>query len=447
MGGRGSSGGGSGAGGGQNTGGSTLNPGGGFGGAPGTGGSAGGGGGGGGGSSKGGAGAGTGGVVTGGGGGGNAGGGSSAPTSTPAPQPFGTVARRPPVQVGVDSNGNPIDKYGQRIPQPLTNINSYPGAGYPPVDSEGTSQHVASTGLISNLDPDWQPEVGANDPVLRAATSVAEIVDHLTEKYKDRNWDFSEFRIPNFTGDAMDLEAHREAAQAFDDMVTKYPQIEFQPSTPGGVVKPLRAIYEAGTRRNQQSQGSNAYMQPAGVYQHATSTTAGKWTYGAGYVSVNQPIATTRGRNSNYYYYAEGHRGSETRDYNLDAMNRPTYYTIIHEMGHVLDYNSNTSSHKRVEDMIWGRFQQSDKYQALTALSPAKQKQMVTKYFNDWLSDKLVSNYSYRKSDRSKGAFVVEAIAEAVLDVETRGDKANEFSKAIHAIVIDEFNKAKGVTT
>ena len=39
-----------------------------------------------------------------------------------------------------------------------------------------------------------------------------------------------------------------------------------------------------------------------------------------------------------------------------------------------------------------------------------------------------------------------ETIAEAFLDVQARGDKANEFSKKIYELVIEAAKKAGGVT-
>lgn len=335
-----------------------------------------------------------------------------------------------PVAVGTDGDGNPIDVNGNRIPvNPFPNPkNTRPGAGYGPV------------GGLNLTDVDWIPEFGAGDAELRAATTRQAIVDRLTAKYASRNWDFSDLLNSNYQNDTLSVEAAREAAQAFDDMITKYPFLTFESDPPGGVVKPLRAIYDDTRPANLAGQTSNAFAMPNAVWNW------GKWNYtGAEYVSVNEPIATRGGRNSAWLAYRNGRRDSETRDYNLDAMNRPTYYTMIHEMGHVMDFNGKGNSHARIEQYLQDVFDDSDVADELAQLSASQQFTQRDRYFRRWLSTQLVSAYSYKSSDRSLGSYTVETIAEAFLDVEARGANANYLSKEIHRIVVEEAMKAKGV--
>jgi hypothetical protein len=320
--------------------------------------------------------------------------------------------------------------------------NARPGAGY----------NVPGADTLQ--DPDWIPEVGALDQTLREATSIAQIVDHLTAKYQNRDWDFSEFQTSNFTGDPVDLEAAREAAQAFDDMMTKYPFLTFESDPPGGTVKPLRAKYAPGapSSQTQSKQTSNAFAMPNGEKNPATGSyirdplrPTRALSVGAEYVSMNQPIATKKGRNANFEYLRAGKRDSETRDYNLDAMNRPTYYTMIHEMGHVMDFNGRSNSHAIINQYFQDQFDASDKAKELLPLTPSQRTARRPGLYKEWLSKELVSAYSYKNSDRSKGQYTPETIAEAFLDVEARGANANRHSIAIHAIVVEEAKKVKGV--
>lgn len=343
--------------------------------------------------------------------------------------------------VGYNDKGFPVDANGDRVPQSLSRNSpnaGRPGAGYGRKNENGIYVNKSSTGQPSAQDPDWIPEVGAVDPVLRAATTREQIIDHLTEKYKDRNYDFSDFKNPNYVDTEMDLEATREAAQAFDDMLTKYPFITFTSN------KPLRAVYAANRPKNSQSQTSNAFASA----DSAPVVNGELKRQGASFISLNAPMATTGGRNLALTSYGKGRRDSETRDYNLDAMNRPTYYTMVHEMGHVMDFNGNSNSHARIQAALDDAYRESEAYATLSAAGPSNPEYIESnlRTLRDaWLSTRLVSAYSFAASDRTKSPYIVESIAEAFLDVETRGDDANALSKLIHQIVVEEAKKAKGL--
>lgn len=379
-------------------------------------------------------------------GGGNGNGGGSAPATAPTvtPEPVnpvqGNTYKR--VAVGKDANGNPIDDQGRRVPVSVTDDspNTHPGSGYAQRGEDGKSTNVSQLGERRLADGAWIPEVGANDPVLRSAQTIQQIVDHMNSKYASRNWDFSSLSAPDFGANKMDIETAREAAQAFDDIVTKFPQIEF--SDP----KPLQA------------QGNRAYAFARALGATATTTDDGyvtKTYTGSQFVAVSLPSATTEARNELFILHRDGKRDSETRDYNLDAMNRPTYYTMVHEMTHVLDMNGGGNAHPRVLEYINNAWEESPEADRLyNRLIDQLGESAGLREFNRakpalvkaWLKNRLVSAYSYSGSNRDQGMYIVEAIAEAGLDVHIRGDKANEFSKAIYQIVVEEFNKAKGIS-
>jgi hypothetical protein len=260
---------------------------------------------------------------------------------------------------------------------------------------------------------------------------VDEIVAHLTEKYKDRGWDFSPLKSPQYPAD---FEAIREAAQAFDDMMQKHPYIKFRDKKPLVIYK-----YE--------KENVNGFARNDSGYISKGIKT---YTKDGQFIAAAQGTGTTLGRNTDHYIYETGQNGDEIRDYNLDAMNRSTYYTMVHEMGHMLDYTGRGRSQQRIRELFEETFTESPEgekaYQKyVDKYGPDKGQVMWDKAFDEilniWLRDKLVSDYSYTSRNREKGAYITESIAEAVLDVEIRGEKANTFSKKIYDLVIEEAKK------
>jgi hypothetical protein len=313
--------------------------------------------------------------------------------------------------------------------------NTHPGSGYTERGPDGKPLNISNTNVARYGDDKWIPEFGAGDQQLREAQTIDAVVDRLTEKYKDRNWDFSALRNPNYDG--IDIESVREAAQAFDDVVTQFPFISFNTNTP------LRAILDP-SKGPGEKQDSNGFAWNEHAFVTMTNGYAIKdYEKDTDYISINQPIAITDGRNQNHYYYAEGMRKSETRDFNLDAMNRPVYYTIIHEMGHVMDHQGRGVAQERVLNYLAIVFEDSEDYKPNLGLIGDTR---YNRAFNKWLKDKLVSNYSYTDSNRDKPIYVTEAIAEAFLDVQARGNMANEYSQKIYKLVIEAAKEANGVS-
>ncbi|ALA07814.1 hypothetical protein SEA_PIONEER_2 [Mycobacterium phage Pioneer] len=217
------------------------------------------------------------------------------------------------------------------------------------------------------------------------------------------------------------LESARQFAQAVDDMLTKYPFLKLEE---------IKGEYlpEKGKRER-----SNAHAMPASHYVPGEG-----WKIdGAKYVAINTPMATDLARKLNGDYYMAGKRDSRTRDFNQDAADRPVYYTMIHELGHVMDFTGKGNGRQRIIDAIDAEFTKD------TGTLPSDL-QFRTK-LNAWLKNRLVSAYSFNGSDRLKGMYVVEAMAEAFLDVEIRGNKADALSKLIHKIMIEEAKKARGI--
>jgi hypothetical protein len=55
----------------------------------------------------------------------------------------------------------------------------------------------------------------------------------------------------------------------------------------------------------------------------------------------------------------------------------------------------------------------------------------------NWIRKNLVSAYSFKDSDRDKGVYWTEALAEAFADVELRGEQAETASRIIHKAMVD----------
>ncbi|KRD08587.1 hypothetical protein ASE48_08465 [Mycobacterium sp. Root265] len=226
----------------------------------------------------------------------------------------------------------------------------------------------------------------------------------------------------------LSLESTRQFAQAVDDILTKYPFVK---------LKALRGEYYPV-----RGEETSSYAHASGVFS----------IHGDGighYVAINAPLASDADRARAASASKRSYYDNKYAQYNDDYAARPVYYTMIHEMGHVMDINGKGGSQRKIEAALESKFRTSPEYADMiddlwsgNNPTPGQFRQQ----YNKWMSTKLVSAYSYENSDRDKGPYIVEAIAEAFADVEMRGDKAEAMSKLIHQLVLAEAKKVKGVT-
>jgi hypothetical protein len=108
---------------------------------------------------------------------------------------------------------------------------------------------------------------------------------------------------------------------------------------------------------------------------------------------------------------------------------KPVYSTIIHEFGHAMDFAGNELAHEVTDQLlreVWQR------------VAPGVE-------YLDWLRDQL-SKYSfsliYGKEDTVDPW---EVLAEAFADYEINGDNASDTSKALHKLMVDSLNTARGM--
>lgn len=225
----------------------------------------------------------------------------------------------------------------------------------------------------------------------------------------------------------------KEVAQAVDDMLEKYPFV---------TLDEIKAdFYPAGN--------------PLSASAYATRKLEGGKTVGARNVSVTS-FADAEGQEAGTAYrrYQKWLRSDAADErYKEEAVKRPVYAVIIHEMGHVLDFASGGLASTRVAEALRkyiSNLPEAQKIKELPAVKRLTGDQFTysTQYQDfekQWLRENLCSAYSFKASDRASGVInMVEAMAEAFADVELRGDGAEIASKIIHRAMVDAAREYTG---
>lgn len=217
----------------------------------------------------------------------------------------------------------------------------------------------------------------------------------------------------------VDLRNTREFAQAVDDMMTKYPFLQLDE---------MRAeFYPTGF--------------PLQSSAHAGGHWNGKRFEGASHISINGLSDGVGDTNGTAWKMRRDQLLSEKYDsgYKAAAVERPVYATMIHEMGHVVDFNSDTLARGKALGALDDHFRTLpegkaliEKFDNTAHLQPEYQAAKGA-----WLKENLVSEYSFNDSDRDKGINPIEALAEAFADVELRGEEATITSKIMHKAMIE----------
>jgi hypothetical protein len=235
----------------------------------------------------------------------------------------------------------------------------------------------------------------------------------------------------------IDARTAREFGQAVDDTLDKYSFL---------TLDEIKAdFYPAGS--------------PVSSMAHASPKVGREKGNGARYVAVNQ-FADAEGevQGSAYVRYRKAVAlDSFDSRYKAAIEERPVYAVMIHEMGHVVDFNSGGRAQVDAFQAIRDRVLQTPEAVALRekvfAEKPGAMERLygnrleLTPEFEDlekqWHRDNLVSSYSFKDDSRDAGVYWTEALAEAFADVELRGDKAEEASKIIHKAMVDAARKHK----
>lgn len=230
----------------------------------------------------------------------------------------------------------------------------------------------------------------------------------------------------------IDARTAREMAQAVDDVLEKYPFLELDELAADfyPVGNPLGSMAHAKVKLDQN----------------------GKWV-GAQRVTINQ-FADAEGDKpgTSYERYVQwALSDANDEGYKAETAKRPVYAVIVHEMGHVVDFNSGGSARQKAALALREYILQTPEAQKLRQKILDEKPGAFERLYGNrleitpeyeklekrWLKKNLVSAYSFTDSDRNKSINLTEALAEAFADVELRGDKATQASKIIHKAMLD----------
>jgi hypothetical protein len=203
-----------------------------------------------------------------------------------------------------------------------------------------------------------------------------------------------------------DIRAAREFAEAIDDMLTKYPQVVLEEVN---ITKP---------------------PPPPGMsytYAWATPRRAAKGNTGPTTISLNADYAT------DWPAYIRSVQDELDTGWAFGVPEKPVYTTIIHEFGHAIDFAANEEAHRQTEQV----------------LEEVRQRTAPEVDYRTWVREQL-SAYSFldpNGEDHRVDPSTVEpweVLAEAFTDAELNGDNARDTSKALHKLMVDSLNTARG---
>lgn len=215
----------------------------------------------------------------------------------------------------------------------------------------------------------------------------------------------------------MDARTAREFGQAVDDVLTKYPFLKLDA---------IRADYAPYG----DPLSGEAYAQP--------KLDAEFKKIGARNVTISA-LVDEKGKEGTEWKRRQLAMLQQDSRYAASTYERPVYAVIVHEMGHVMDFNSGGNAIPAAQAAI-------RKYVAGLPGAPARNTPEFELFEARWLQDELVSAYSFETREgepfsRDNPVYWVEALAEAFADVEIRGDEAEVASKIIHEAMVSEARK------
>ena len=229
----------------------------------------------------------------------------------------------------------------------------------------------------------------------------------------------------------IDARTAREFGQAVDDTLDKYPFL---------ALDEIKAdFYPAGN--------------PLSSMAHASPKAGADKGNGARYVAVNR-FADAEGevQGSAYARYSKTVAlDSFDSRYKEAIVDRPVYAVMIHEMGHVVDFNSGGRAQVDAFQAVRDHILRTPEAVALREKAFAEKAGAMERLYGNrfeltpefeelekqWHRDNLVSSYSFKDDSRDAGVYWTEALAEAFADVELRGDKAELASKIIHKAMVN----------
>jgi hypothetical protein len=216
-----------------------------------------------------------------------------------------------------------------------------------------------------------------------------------------------ELSVDGFTNRTrVDIRAVREFAEAIDDMLTKYPQLGIEQVR---LQRPTRKALE------------NAYAWASPLPVAKTGPNNKLMTAAA--ITLNATKA------ANYAAYTASHESNQRNGWLAPGIpGKPVYSTIIHELGHAMDYAGDRESRAQVNTTLTAEFN--------NATTRGNQS------YQGWLQSQM-SRYSFTDGNPAKAPHHAESLAEAFADVEMNGPNAADTSKALHKLLITKADKAQ----
>ncbi len=247
--------------------------------------------------------------------------------------------------------------------------------------------------ILTHVKPDW------------AGVQTAEGVGDLL---KTRH---PHLEIVGFNNDHNpDIRAVQEFAEAIDEMLNKYPDVVL---TKVSITKPPRGMENA--------------------WAWATPRPTGKG-YMSAAISLNADMVTD---------WLECRRSMQNEcriNWAFGVPDKPVYSAIIHEFGHAMDFatleglREKKATHEKTKQVlveVWQRTAPDVDYRTWV------RKQLTTYSFLDPNGEdpEVVDPWEVHPW---------EVLAEAFTDVELNGNNARDTSKALHKLMVDSLNTARG---
>lgn len=228
----------------------------------------------------------------------------------------------------------------------------------------------------------------------RSATEVGEI---LRQRHG--------FEVTGFDGRGVDLTVAQEYARAIEDMVAEYPNARLAAVRIGKVADDVAD--KPGRRR------TLAYVRAA----PDVVTNGG---------SVEMVLNIDYARS--YARFLTAQQASERQGWHTPNSHlRPTYSTIIHEWGHVLDNQARQNPRTNAVMALYNHY--FNTYPPAPTSTFEQREQALTA----WLHQ--LSGYSFKENGQLNPP---EALAEAFTDVKNNGDQASEPAKVLYKLLMDE---------
>ncbi len=221
--------------------------------------------------------------------------------------------------------------------------------------------------------------------------------------------EFPYLEVRGFDDRDVDIRSVREFAEAIYDMLTDHPNVAL---TTVSITKPPPGM-------------SNAYA-------WCTPAPTGKGYLSAA-ISLNADLA------ADWPAYCQAAQDELDTGWAFSRPDKPVYSTIIHEFGHVMDFATHETAHEK----------QAAHEKTKQVLHEVHRRTAPDVDYDTWVREQL-SAYSFldpNKEDREVEPSEVhpyEVLAEAFTDATLNGNNARETSKALHKLMVDSVNTARG---